>query len=264
MKPKPTSAAEPAPLRVVILTSERPSGAFGREGRALQRRLPGLQMATHAATGWRADATALARCIDDIGRGDIVVLAGLVHDADISAVLPALQARRPHCDAMVGCFSSEAVLQLTRMGRLDMTAAAAGPRSVLLRLGAGAADPRAAVYASSIRGPRDAALTAELTAELGGVLRLLRFVPGVSQDLYAFGLALQCLLAGAGKGIIDTVRLLVGRYAAGPRAALRALAAAATEAHAAPAANGSTAGALLQASQAFEDRLGGIKMRIAA
>ena len=35
-------------------------------------------------------------------------------------VLPALQARREHCDAMVCAMSAAEVMKLTRMGKFDM------------------------------------------------------------------------------------------------------------------------------------------------
>jgi magnesium chelatase subunit H len=45
----------------------------------------------------------------------------------IKAVLPALQARRDHCDAMVGCMSAGEIMRLTRMGKFDMNAPQSGP-----------------------------------------------------------------------------------------------------------------------------------------
>jgi magnesium chelatase subunit H len=50
--------------------------------------------------------SALERCLDDIAKGDIIVVTMLFMEDHIKAVLPALQARREHCDAMVGCMSA--------------------------------------------------------------------------------------------------------------------------------------------------------------
>jgi magnesium chelatase subunit H len=50
--------------------------------------------------------------------------------------------------------------------------------------------------------------------------RLLRFVPGTAQDVRAYFLALQCWLAGSEENLATMIRLLVNRYAKGPRAAL--------------------------------------------
>ena len=54
--------------------------------------------------------------------------------------------------------------------------------------------------------------------------RLLRFIPGTAQDVRAYFLALQYWLAGSEENLANLVRLLVDRYAVGPRrAALPAL-----------------------------------------
>ena len=49
-------------------------------------------------------------------------------------VLPALQARRDHCDAMVCCLSAGEVMKLTRMGRFSMDGQQGGPLALLKRL----------------------------------------------------------------------------------------------------------------------------------
>ena len=48
--------------------------------------------------------------------------------------------------------------------------------------------------------------------------RLLRFIPGTAQDARAYFLALQYWLAGSEENLAGLLRMLVGRYAAGPRA----------------------------------------------
>ena len=50
--------------------------------------------------------------------------------------------------------------------------------------------------------------------------RLLRFIPGTAQDVRAYFMALQYCLAGSEENLANMVRMLVGRYAAGPRAHL--------------------------------------------
>ena len=49
--------------------------------------------------------------------------------------------------------------------------------------------------------------------------KMLRFIPGTAQDVRAYFLALQYWLAGSEENLASMVRLLVDRYAAGPRAA---------------------------------------------
>ena len=48
--------------------------------------------------------------------------------------------------------------------------------------------------------------------------KLLRFIPGTAQDVRAYFLALQYWLAGSEENLANLVRMLVQRYAAGPRA----------------------------------------------
>ena len=55
--------------------------------------------------------------------------------------------------------------------------------------------------------------------------KLLRFIPGTAQDVRAYFLTLQYWLAGSDENIANMVRLLVDRYADGPRQALRGIAA---------------------------------------
>jgi hypothetical protein len=55
---------------------------------------------------WGSDPSALERCLDDIAHGDIIVVTMLFMEDHIKAVLPALQARREHCDAMICCMSA--------------------------------------------------------------------------------------------------------------------------------------------------------------
>ncbi|MFN9960375.1 MAG: DUF3479 domain-containing protein, partial [bacterium] len=53
--------------------------------------------------------------------------------------------------------------------------------------------------------------------------RILRFIPGTAQDVRAYFLTLQYWLAGSEENIRSLVAFLVGRYASGPRQALRGL-----------------------------------------
>ena len=53
--------------------------------------------------------------------------------------------------------------------------------------------------------------------------KLLRFIPGTAQDMRAYFLTLQYWLAGSEQNIANMVRLLVDRYADGPRRGLRGI-----------------------------------------
>jgi len=211
MKQKPTSAAEATPLRVVIVTLDSHlASAAERAQHAMLREMPGLRLSLHAASEWSDDPTALARCHEDIEQGDIIVVTMMFMEDHIRAVLPALQARREHCDALVACMSSGDVVKLTRMGRLDMSGPPSGPLAILRKL-------RGRSKASS----GGATPGARQMSMLRSIPKVLRFIPGTAQDLRAYFLAMQCWLAGSEDNIGNLVRLLVSRYAGGARAGLR-------------------------------------------
>jgi len=208
--PKPISPADPAPIRVVVVTMDsHVSGAASRAQAAMRREVPGLELVVHAADEWGADEAALESCRADIARGDIVIATMLFLDDHIRAVLPALTARRENCDAMLCCLSAGEVVRLTRLGKFDMSVEATGISALLKRLrgsrGRGAA-------ASSGKGQM---------RMLRQLPKMLRLIPGAAQDARAYFLALQCWLAGSEENMGTLVRLLVDRYADGPRRALR-------------------------------------------
>ena len=206
--PKRISPAEAPEIRVVLVTMDSHlARAAERAAAALRRELPGLRFALHAAEDWAADAGALAACREDIARADIIVATMLFLDEHIRAVLPALQARREACDAMLCCLSAGEVVRLTRMGRFDMSAEARGVMALLKRL----RGSKGKEGGSSGRGQM------RMLRELP---RLLRFIPGTAQDVRAYFLGLQYWLAGTEENLGNMIRLLVDRYAAGPRAAL--------------------------------------------
>ena len=213
--PRRTSPAEAAasratPLRVVVVTMDSHlSGAAAAAARRVRRDLPGLHFAVHAADSWGADPAALEACRADIGRADIVIAAMLFLEEHIQAVLPALVARRPHCDAMLGLLSAGEVVKLTRLGRFDMAGEAKGPMALLKRL----------------RGARKEGGGAPSSGQgqmrmLRELPKLLRFIPGTAQDVRAYFLALQYWLAGSEENMAGLIRLLVNRYATGPRQVL--------------------------------------------
>ncbi len=108
--PKRTSAADATasvPLRIVLVTLDgHVAGAAARAEKRLRRELPGLVLDVHAASEWGEDAGALQACVDNIARGDIVVATMLFMEEHFLPVLPALKARRDHCDAMVCAMSA--------------------------------------------------------------------------------------------------------------------------------------------------------------
>src|ERR1700709_2586157 len=104
---KPTTAVDRTPVRVVVVTMDSHlGGALSRAEGELRRELPNLEVTMHAADEWGGNPAALAACHADIGRADIVVAAMLFLEDHIRAVLPALTARREHCDAMICMLSA--------------------------------------------------------------------------------------------------------------------------------------------------------------
>jgi magnesium chelatase subunit H len=214
--PKHTTAAEPTPLRFVLVTMDSHlSSATTRAGKRLRRDLPGLELTIHAADEWGADPEALRRCCEDIARADIIVATMLFMEDHFRPLIEALRARRDHCDALVCAMSASEIMRLTRMGRFSMDGTQGGPLALLKRL------------RGAKSGQRSAGAGAAQLKMLRRIPRLLRFIPGTAQDVRAYFLTLQYWLAGSEENIAAMVRFLVSRYAAGPRLALRSKPAAA-------------------------------------
>jgi magnesium chelatase subunit H len=198
-----------APVRVVIVTLDKHlSGVVERVAGDLARDIPGLTVALHAATDWAEDRAALARCQADIARGDIIVSTMLFMEDHVQSVLPALKARRDHCDAMIGVMSAGEIIRLTKLGPFRMDGADKGPLALLKRLRGSKAKSSGSSGAGQM-------------AFLRRLPKLLRFIPGAAQDLRAYFLTMQYWLSGSQDNLSAMVRFLVGRYADGPRRALR-------------------------------------------
>ncbi|MFZ5558090.1 MAG: magnesium chelatase subunit H [Pseudomonadota bacterium] len=212
MKPKPISAADPTPVRVVIVTLDSHlASATERAQHQLLRELPGLRLSLHAAAEWGDDPAALERCRADIAQGDIVIATMLFMEDHIQAVLPALQARRDHCDAMIGCMSAGEVVKLTRIGRFNMDGSQGGAMAWLKRLRGSRGQDKG----------RPGSAGAQQLKMLRRIPQILRFIPGTAQDVRAYFLTLQYWLAGSDDNVANLVRFLVDRYADGPRSRLR-------------------------------------------
>ena len=196
------------PIRVVIVTMDtHVASATVRAQAALTRDLPGLELSVHAASEWSADPRLLARCQEAVAGADIVIATMLFMEDHFLPLVPALQARREHCDAMICLMSAGEVTKLTRVGRFRMDGPQSGPMALLKRL----------------RGSKGKAASggAGQMKMLRRLPQILRFIPGTAQDVRAYFLALQYWLAGSEENIANLVRLLVDRYADGPRRVLR-------------------------------------------
>ncbi|WP_210317707.1 magnesium chelatase subunit H [Salinarimonas ramus] len=202
------------PLRFVIVTLDNHlAGPVARARRTLSREMPGLSLGMHCATDWEDDAEAVARARSDIERADIVVCTMMFLEDHIRAVMPALEKRRDACDALVSCMSAGEVTRLTRMGGLDMRKPASGPMALLKKL-----RPKGSKKDGA---PGKGDSGARQLKMLRRIPQILRFIPGTAQDLRAYLLCLQYWLAGSEENVANMVRLLVDRYADGPRKRLR-------------------------------------------
>jgi len=206
-------AQSPAAMNVVVVTMDSHlASATERANVTLSKSLPGLRLTVHAAAEWGDNPQALERCKQDIARGNIVIAAMLFLEDHFLPILPALQARREQCDAMVCAMSAAEVTKLTRMGKFDMAAPATGAMAFLKRL--------RGKPPGKDDGNKGTA-GAQQMKTLRMLPKILRFIPGTAQDVRAYFLTLQYWLAGSQDNIGNMVRLLVERYAAGPRKTLR-------------------------------------------
>jgi len=197
-----------APVRVVVITLDNHlSGAFQRAQAAFDRAGSGVTIGFHAAADWDDQPRALDAANADIARADIILCTMLFLEDHIRAVLPALEARREQCDAMVGLMSAGEIVKLTRMGDYRMDKPASGPLALLKKL-RGSGKPGTNSGAGQMK-------------MLRRLPKLLRFIPGTAQDVRAYFLTLQYWLAGSDDNVVDMIRALIDRYASGDRSALR-------------------------------------------
>lgn len=194
-------------MRVIMVTMDSHFGAaVGVARDRLRRDIPGLELVLHAADEFGSDDNALAACLEDIERADIIIAGMLFLEDHIRLVQPAIAARRDACDAVVCCLSAPEVMRLTKIGKFSMAGEAKGIAKLLKKL-------RGKTSGNGANGRGQMKMLRELP-------KLLRFIPGTAQDVRAYFLTLQYWLAGSADNLAGMVALLVNRYAAGPRQGL--------------------------------------------
>ncbi len=206
--PKRTSAADSAPIRVAIITLDRHlAGSAVRAAHHLARDLPNLSLSLHAAAEWDASPESLAKAKVAVAEADIIVASMLFMENHIKPIFNDLKARRDSCDAIVCIMSASEVVKLTRIGRFTMGGKESSAIALLKRL----------------RGERKPGTSAgkNQMEMLRRIPRILRYIPGTAQDIRAYFLTMQYWLACSDENLANLVRLLVDRYAAGPRRMLR-------------------------------------------
>lgn len=190
------------PYTIVLVTLDRhAAGPAARAAPRLAQDFPGLRLAIHAAAEWDNDPAALAATKADVLRADMVITSVIFLEDQIKAILPELQARRDGCDAMVGIIADQEIVQLTRMGDLDMSQPASGAMAWLKKL-----KPKRSSSSSAVGQMK----------MLRRLPKILRLIPGKSQDLRAWFLAMQYWLGGSDENIENLVRFLISRYASRP------------------------------------------------
>jgi len=162
---------------------------------------PGLKLQIHAAAEWAKDEAALAAAKADIATADIIVTSVIFLEEHIKAILPDLKARRDACDAMAGIIADQEIVQLTKMGDLDMMRPATGAMALLKKL-----KPA----------KKSGSAGAGQMKMLRRIPKILRLIPGKSQDLRAWFLTMQYWLGGSDDNIESLVRFLISRYASRP------------------------------------------------
>jgi len=215
MTQKPTSLARArsvaqgaVPIRITLITLDsHMSSAAERAGMMLREELPGLDLTVHAVAEWGPDDSAAEACRRDIETADIVVANMIFLEEHALKLGPWLDARREHCDCMVGAMSAAEVVKKTKLGDFNMAKPTGGAIGLLKRL-----------RGKSKNGVSAGRGQMKLLRQLP---KVLKYIPGKAQDVRAYFLTLQYLLAGSDENIANLIRFLVGRYAAGEREVLR-------------------------------------------
>ena len=191
--------APSAEYRVVIVTLDAHSaGPCDRAAEKLLPEFPGLRVDIHAAAEWGENPAALERAKASVSQGDIVIINLLFLEEHVKSILPALEARRDHCDAMIGVISDASIVKLTKMGSLDMGAPQSGAMKLLKKL-RGSAKPSTETGQKKMR-------------MLRRLPKILRYIPGKAQDLRSWFLVMQYWLSGSNENVEAMMRFLISRY----------------------------------------------------
>ena len=186
--------------RVVIVTLD--SHAAGPARRAMDKLVsdyPGLDLSIHAAAEWGETPGAFEAAEEAVKNGDIIISNLLFLEEHVARILPALQARRDDCDAMIGVIADASIVKLTKMGSLDMTAPQSGAMKLMKRL-RGSSKPSSSNGADKMR-------------LLRRLPKILKFIPGKAQDLRAWFMTMQYWLGGSDDNVEAMIRFLLNRYA---------------------------------------------------
>ncbi len=186
---------------VIITLDSHAAGPAARVAGNLRRDFPGLRVSVHAAGEWAENPDALAEAKQAISEAHIVLVNLIFLDEQIRVILPDLQARREACDAMICVIADEQIVNLTKMGDVDLSKPASGAMAMLKKL-----KPKTKKTSS---GEGHMKMLRRLP-------KILRFLPGKAQDLRNYFLTMQYWLDGSDQNVENMLRLLVSRYSGRP------------------------------------------------
>ncbi|MEM9853809.1 MAG: cobaltochelatase subunit CobN, partial [Pseudomonadota bacterium] len=189
---------EPLEYRVVIVTLDHhAAGPAARALPALERDFPGLKISVHAAATWAEDPAALEETRMAVASANLIVANLLFLEEHVEAIAGDLAERRPALDALVGVVADEKIVNMTRMGDLDMSAPSSAAMDLLKKL-----RPKKGTRTS---GESQMKMLRRLP-------KILRYIPGKAQDLRAYFLSMQYWLGGSDDNVREMIRFLVDRY----------------------------------------------------
>lgn len=184
--------------RVAIVTLDsHTAGPAARVLPRLEADFPGLTVSVHAAAEWGESPALLDEARDAIAHADIIVANILFLEEHVQAILPALKSRRDACDALVGVIADEQIVNLTKMGNVDMSKPASGMMSILKKL-----KPKTKKKSSG----------ESQMKILRRIPQILKFLPGKAQDLRNYFLTMQYWLGGSDDNVEQMIRNLVTSY----------------------------------------------------
>ncbi len=213
MASKRSAPAAAVPIRVTIVTLDAHfADAFARARAILAKELPGLTLTMHVSADYNSDPKLADKARADIAAADIIIAGQLFTEESAGPVKDAMAARRKDCDAVCAMLCVNEVVKLTRLGKYSMTEEdrSPSPWSPLNLL-------------KKLRGTREDGKSAgeRQLSVLRKLPKLLKFIPGAAQDVRSWFLAMQYWLAGSDTNLANMVKMLINRYAAGPRAVLK-------------------------------------------
>jgi len=223
------------PIRICVITLDAHlATAMGHARDQLIQEIAGLSLNLHAAAEFAADPAKLQHCLQDIAQAHIIVANMLFLEEHIKLVQPALTARRMDCDAMLVCLSASEVTRLTRVGRFDMQKPSSAAMNFLKKLRGSSRQveptqedgPQPLQSAGFMRRSTPSSNAHPNSGEkqmamLRRLPKILRFIPGTAQDVRVYFLCMQYWLAGSQGNLGNMLRLLIDRFASGPRAVYR-------------------------------------------